>query len=177
MIGKEIKNFKKEKKFIDENTQKKIYSIMLILLMIGFAPYYYRIILNTSPLFNKDTHHYYEYYVTSALLSYSLKSGNLKMFSLVWFYSFCDKLIFLIRVPVFLIFGVSHFVFVYSNYFFNFMLLIILFWVLLKIFKPLKAFLFILFIFSNYFFLFYLIARKTSNHKLTVEYRLVLREV
>ncbi|MBN2368835.1 hypothetical protein JXC34_07465 [Candidatus Woesearchaeota archaeon] len=94
--------------------------------------------------------HYYEYYMRSVILWDSLNHLNFSEFFHYYATSYSNKIILLRPLPFFLIFGPSQFVFVYSNLFFNFFLLIMVYISMTGIFRPKKAFLFSLFLLSNF---------------------------
>ncbi|MCX6710038.1 MAG: hypothetical protein NTV63_03755 [Candidatus Woesearchaeota archaeon] len=141
---------------------KLTYYIIIALIGIILAPFFLRII-SENPKFNGP--HYYEYYTSSILMAEAIKSLDFK--SLIYLYagSYCDKMIFLLRIPVMLIFGYSPTLFVFTNYIVNIILLLFLYNAMLKfertkeenilnIEEPEKtALFFILFIMASYFFL------------------------
>ncbi len=147
-----------EKEFLVKN--KKI-KFLLILIMVGiFLSIYYYFYLHNYALNSLETlgykeypqygPHYYDYYMRSVVLCDSLKSLNFDEFFLNYFSSHINKIYIFRSLPFFLIFGSSQFVYIYSNYFFNFFLLILVYLSLTKIFIPKRAFIFSIFLISNF---------------------------
>jgi len=118
---KKIIHFFKKKKSTSE-----IRSYLAILLLIGIilGTFYFFYIRDYNRFYR---HHYYEYFTNSAIGAHLLKEGNLVEFWEYYSYTYVDKLIFWRGVITFFFFGISHFNFFYSNFIFNFILLIILF--------------------------------------------------
>ncbi|MCX6710037.1 MAG: hypothetical protein NTV63_03750, partial [Candidatus Woesearchaeota archaeon] len=106
------------KRIIEDNKNFGYFIIIIIGLIM--APLFYRIIAE-NPKYNGP--HYYIYYPTALVLSETLKNFDFKNFFYFYKESYCDKLIFLLRIPVMLIFGYSPTIFVFTNYIVNIILL------------------------------------------------------
>jgi hypothetical protein len=136
-------------KIPENHNNLKPYFLSLFLIGLAMLCFYYFYLKYYGGIYFA---HYSEYYSRAVAIADSLM--NLDFSSAVRYYleSYVDKILLFRSIP-FLFFGPSHFVFFYSNVFFNLSLLMILFHSLLKIMPPQKAFYFTLLILSQYFFI------------------------
>jgi len=144
-----IKNISKKKEINNNKKAFKKYFIILVFLGLLFSILYYFYLREFNHFYNVS---YFDYYTKSVVITNLITQFNIKEIPL-YYYGPANRVIFFRSLPFMLLFGSSQFVFVYSNFFFNYGLLLFLYYSLTKIFEPKKAFLFILFIMSNYFFL------------------------
>lgn len=145
------KNNKVKYNFKKPNSKIIIFYSILIVLIILLSFFYFNAIKKMPSNFTLI--HYYDYYITSVVLTEKIVHFDIPEFYHLFVYSFPDKLIAISRIPFFIIFKPTTFVFNFSNYFINTILLIFLFKTLLRIEKPFRAFTLTLLIFGSKFFL------------------------
>ena len=105
---------------------------LMILLIIGSLLarfYFYHISISENRVYGT---HYFEYYHESSIMSKYVSEGDYKSF-FDYQLNRPDQIIQYRGLLFFTLFGISEFIFFYSNYFVNFFFLILLFFTLTKI--------------------------------------------
>jgi hypothetical protein len=145
------KNNKVKYNFKKPNSKIIIFYSILIVLIILLSFFYFNAIKKMPSNFTLI--HYYDYYTTSVVLAEKIVHFDIPGFYHLFVYSYPNKLTAITKIPFFIIFKPTTFVFNFSNYFINTILLIFLFKTLLRIEKPFRAFTLTLLIFGSKFFL------------------------
>ncbi|MBN2368837.1 hypothetical protein JXC34_07475 [Candidatus Woesearchaeota archaeon] len=141
--------------------KKDQYRFLILLLVFGIilAAFYYvylkhytatSIKENGYPQFPLYGQHFFEYYMRSVVLWDSIMNLRLSDFYYYYNTSYTDKISLIRSLPFFFVFGPSQFVFIYSNFFFNYFILVMIYLSTTRIFKPKESFTLSLFLVSNY---------------------------
>ncbi|MBN2368834.1 hypothetical protein JXC34_07460 [Candidatus Woesearchaeota archaeon] len=94
--------------------------------------------------------HYYEHYLKSVVLWDSLQKPDLHAFFRYYFDTEENAISLFRSVPFFMVFGPSEFVYIYSNFFFNYLLFLLVYIASLNIFRPKESFVFSIFLISSF---------------------------